>query len=242
MFESYARSRQHASVTRAIPWIVGGLVVHAMIVGAMWVRSLWNVEKLERPTDRIMVSMFAPPPPPPPASAGAKPASERPRKRVTRTVQPVPADAIEEPVASATTTAVSNPAGEAAGEDGGVALGVTGGVIDAPAVATPAPVQAAATPPRPLGRYDKLRIQSPDPESRGKSGTIEVVMDIDPAGKVVRVMLIRGLTQALDGEALAAARRFRWMPARDPSGLAVASRARWTFHVAAVATATTSTF
>jgi protein TonB len=236
MFESYARSRQHASVTRAIPWIVGGLVVHALIVGAMWMRSLWNVEKLERPTDRIMVGMFAPPPPPPPASAGTKPASERPRKRVTRTVQPVPAGAIEEPVASAT-TAVSDPAGEAAGEDGGVALGVTGGVVGAPTLAAP----AETTPPRPLGRYDKLRIQSPDPESRGKSGTIEVVMDIDAAGKVVRVVLIRGLTQALDAEALAAARRFRWVPARE-AGVAVASRARWTFHVAAVATASSTSF
>jgi hypothetical protein len=236
MFESFARARDHAPLTRTIPWIVGGLMVHVILVGAMWVRSMWHVEKLERPTDRIEVGMFAPPPPPPPPSAGTTPARERPRRHVTRVVQPVPPDAIEEPPASAVETAV-DPDGDAAGVEAGVADGVVDGVVG-PTEPIAQPPRSLATPPRPLGRYDKLRVQASDRESQGLAGAIEVVMDLDALGRVVRVALIHGLTRALDAEAMALARRFRFVPAHDATGIACASRATWTFHVQPMPTTT----
>src|SRR5262245_61094352 len=93
MFENYEKAKNRKAPKWAMPLVVIGLVVHAAMLMTMWIKSIWDVEKIELPKGRVSIGGFAPPPPPPPLRAGKKPEDakkpkEPPKKKVMDTVQP----------------------------------------------------------------------------------------------------------------------------------------------------------
>jgi hypothetical protein len=93
MFENYERAKKRKAPAWAMPLIVTGVAVHVALVMTMWIRSIWQVEKLELPRGRVSIAGFQAPPPPPPLKGGKKPEDakkpkEPPKHKVTETVQP----------------------------------------------------------------------------------------------------------------------------------------------------------
>lgn len=231
MFEAYHRAR-HRKRHRAVPWLVGGgALVHATIIVAMWLSTLWRIEKLDLPGTHVRLVVVAPfPPPPPPPPAGHKPDPVVPiqphRHRVHDLVQPVPpAEVTPTPPTESPITSEAEP-----GVDAGEFLGEPDGVVGAPAV-EPVVTHSLAAPPRPLGRYDVLTIRHDAGDRRDRDRTsVTLVLEIDARGVVQRVLLGDGVGDELDMRAMAIARRFRFHPALDASGAAIPSRMNWIFY------------
>jgi protein TonB len=150
MFENYERAKKRKMPAWAPPLIIAVLVLHAGIVLVMWIKSIWEVEKLELPKGRISLSgQFAPPPPPPPLKGGKKPEDVKKdiikKKKVTETVQPtVEPDKVVD--SSATTMDEVGPGTDPDGDVNGSLDGVQGGVATAapPPPPPPAPPQNVA--------------------------------------------------------------------------------------------------
>jgi periplasmic protein TonB len=226
VFETFHQRPQAVARRVAVPVIVGGLVVHVTMVAWAWIASVWNVERLEPPNNRIALGFVAAPlPPPPPPAAGAKPATPEPRvhrRRVKEIVQPT-LQVVAAPLAGEGGT------GDGPGTADGAANGARDGVRGSDGAAPPE--VSLAAPPRPLGRYDKIRIVTKDRASRGKGGTIDLILDVDARGHVTTVSVLASVSDALDAQAVDYARKFRFWPARDAAGNPAPSRVRWQFHV-----------
>jgi outer membrane biosynthesis protein TonB len=130
MFENYKGAKNRKMPAWAPPLIIAALVFHAAAVMTMWIKSIWEVEKLELPKGRISLSgQFAPPPPPPPPKAGKKPEDVKKdiikKKKVEEIVQKPTEEQILKPNEA---TAPSNAeVGIGEGEGTGNSEGMEGG-------------------------------------------------------------------------------------------------------------------
>lgn len=143
-----------AKTRRAPPWAAPLLIAvagfHVVLFVSMWIKSIWDIEMLDRPKTSVDLAVAPPPPPPPPPPpGGAKPQTPQitPKKiKVKDIVQPVKIEKQEQKVVEDS----GDPAGEEGGEIGGVAGGVVGGdmngVLDsAPPPPPPPPPPAPPT-------------------------------------------------------------------------------------------------
>src|SRR5438105_14095693 len=148
LFEHYRAARARKLPAWAVPLFVACTLFTAGLLFAMWVKTIWETEQLERPKHMIDLAIApAPPPPPPPLAGGQKPVTTIILKRPTvRTiVQPV---RIEKPEERPTETNVGDdPDGDPNGElhGTGVGPGVIGSEGDPP---PPQPLPEPPKPPR----------------------------------------------------------------------------------------------
>jgi TonB family protein len=226
VFESFQRARRRIALPRAA-WIAGVAAAHAAFFLAAWVMSVWDVEKLDMPRGRIRVgTVVVPSTLPAAALEGAKPRTEPAPVKPRRHRVPVPVQPVALPPPP------PEPVEEQTG-DAGTAEEPTFGGGEAGDLPTEVIIERAsmASAPSPLGRYDKLVIESTDPDSQGLRGSIVLVLEIDAHGKVERVVLSAGMADDLDAQAMQLALRFRFRPARDDAGSPIPSRVSWTFNV-----------
>jgi len=123
----------------AAPLLIAVLSGHGVLGISMWIKSIWEIEMLERPKTQVDLAVAPPPPPPPPPPpGGARPQNVQitPKKiKVKDIVQPVKIEKQE--VAKVEDS--GDPNGVEGGEVGGVAGGVVGGDINGVAGAPPPP-------------------------------------------------------------------------------------------------------
>lgn len=190
---------------------------HLAAAVALWVASSWEIERLPVPARREVT--IAPPSPvagerasmPRAAPAAMRPVDPRaPRAAARRRVAAAPRPTHQPAAADLATTDVGGGAGGASVGGGG-------------------PARRVVVPPRPVGRYDHLRIRAP--VSRRGAGVVRVLLDVDARGRVVRVVKVSGVDPEIDRQALALARLFRFFPARDAADRPIPTRVAWTFHV-----------
>jgi hypothetical protein len=151
MFENYERAKNRKAPPWAMPLIIAGLVIHVAMLMTMWIKSIWDVEKLELPKGRISLGGFAPPPPPPPLKGGKKPDDAKKdlpkKKKVTDTVQPVKEAEKIADTNSVNTDDEGPEDGDPDGDPNGSRDGIAGGVPNPqppPPPPPPAPPQNVA--------------------------------------------------------------------------------------------------
>jgi protein TonB len=148
MFENYEAAKKRKPPKWAMPLIVTGLVVHVALLMAMWIKSIWEVEKLELPKGRISLGGFAPPPPPPPLKGGKKPDPAKKdlpkKKKVDETVQPTKEPEKIADSSSVNTDSEGPEGGDPDGDENGSLDGIAGGIATA-APPPPPPPPAAPT-------------------------------------------------------------------------------------------------
>jgi protein TonB len=146
MFGNFANAKNRKAPPWAAPLLSAVVVFHVVLFASMWVKSIWDIELLERPKTQVDLAVAPPPPPPPPPPpGGAKPVTPQitPKKiKVKDLVQPVKTEKQE--VAKVEDS--GDPNGVEGGEEGGVAGGVVGGdpngVMGAPPPSPPPPPPA----------------------------------------------------------------------------------------------------
>jgi len=142
MFGNYAASKKIKMPRWAIPLLSSIVTIYVAVLIGVWVKSIWEIEQLERPKNSVDLAIGAPPPPPPPPpKGGAKPKDIQiqPKKvRVKDIVQPVKIEK-QEVVAPIETGDVNGVEG---GEEGGVVGGDLNGVVAAPPPPPPPPPPA----------------------------------------------------------------------------------------------------
>jgi len=140
MFGNFAAAKNKKAPPWAAPVLMGAITLHIVLFAAMWIKTIWDVEQLDKPKTTIDLAVAPPPPPPPPPPpGGAKPHEQTitPKKiKVKDIVQPVK---MEKQETAPTTEEKGDPNGEIGGEEGGVAGGVVGGVVGAPPPPPPPP-------------------------------------------------------------------------------------------------------
>jgi protein TonB len=145
MFGNFAAAKNRKAPPWAIPLLSTVVVFHVVLFVSMWIKSIWDIEMLEKPKTTVDLAVAPPPPPPPPPPpGGAKPHEIKiePKKiKVKDIVQPVKMEKQE--VAKVEDS--SDPNGVEGGEVGGVAGGVVGGDING--VAGPPPPPPPPPPP-----------------------------------------------------------------------------------------------
>ena len=138
MFGNFEAAKARKAPKWAAPLLIGVTAFHIVLFLTMWIKSIWEIEMLERPKTKYEISVAPPPPPPPPPPpGGAKPQTPQitPKKmKVKDIVQPVKIEKQE-----VTPVENSGPAGEEGGEEGGVEGGVVGGDINGVMGAPPPP-------------------------------------------------------------------------------------------------------
>jgi len=139
MFANYEASKHRKLPPWAAPVLIGALAVHFLIFLTMWIKTIWDIEQLEKPKTAIDLAVAPPPPPPPPPPpGGAKPQEViiQPKKiKVKDIVQPVKIEKQNQVAVKES----GDPNGVEGGEEGGVAGGVVGGVVGAPPPPPPPP-------------------------------------------------------------------------------------------------------
>jgi protein TonB len=134
MFGNFEAAKKRKLPVWAGPLLTGALLFHVVLFMTMWVKTIWDIEQLERPKSAMDLAIAPPPPPPPPPpKGGVKPHDVQitPKKiKVRDIVQPVKMEKQE--VAAPIET------GDPNGVEGGVEGGVVGGDL-AGAVAAPPP-------------------------------------------------------------------------------------------------------
>ena len=124
MFNNYAAAKNRKLPKWAAPLLTAAVVFHIGLFITMWIKTIWELEMLERPKTGIDLAVAPPPPPPPPPPpGGAKPQEVQitPKKiKVKDIVQPVK---IEKQVQKVEET------GDVQGDENGVEGGVVGGVV-----------------------------------------------------------------------------------------------------------------
>src|SRR5947209_4094636 len=77
MFDNF----KDAKTRKAPPWagpVLGGAVIfHIVLFVSMWVKTIWDIEQLERPKTTIDLAVAPPPPPPPTPLEGSRIAGEK---------------------------------------------------------------------------------------------------------------------------------------------------------------------
>jgi periplasmic protein TonB len=212
-----------AKLARRSKWmtiiIAVSLIVHAAVGGAVVVRSLWVIKKLEPPDTELALSTPPPPPPPPPAGS-SKPKNEAKRivRKVKETVQPDQKKVEPEEVQVAEDEGVEGgvEGGVAGGVLGGVEGGVLGGVEEPPKVEAPKVVpQVALEAQRISGEKD---IQPPNDVAtqmaRSGKGTVGVVkMCLTNGGTVDKLSVLKSTNYpAYDNKIKQKMREWRYRP------------------------------
>jgi protein TonB len=145
MFANYVAAKNRKMPRWAMPVLAAVLFFEMSLFVLGWIKTIWDIEQLERPKTGIDLAVAPPPPPPPPPPpGGAKPQEVQitPKKiKVKDIVQPVK---IEKQVTKVEET--GDPNGVEGGVEGGVAGGVVGGdmngVLGAPPPPPPPPPPA----------------------------------------------------------------------------------------------------
>jgi protein TonB len=139
MFGNFTAAKHRKAPPWAGPVLAGAIAIHVVLFTAMWVKTIWQIDQLDKPKSTIDLAVAPPPPPPPPPPpGGAKPHEQQitPKKiKVKDIVQPVKIEKQEATVVEDK----GDPNGEIGGEEGGVAGGVVGGVVGAPPPPPPPP-------------------------------------------------------------------------------------------------------
>ena len=137
--KNFADAKNRKAPKWAAPLLIAVLTGHGILGVTMWIKSIWEIEMLERPKTQVDLAVAPPPPPPPPPPpGGARPQNVQitPKKiKVKDIVQPVK---IEKQEVSKVEDS-GDPNGVEGGEIGGVAGGVVGGDINGVAGAPPPP-------------------------------------------------------------------------------------------------------
>jgi protein TonB len=138
MFSNYTAAKSRKLPKWAAPILGAAVFFHVALFVTMWVKTIWDLEQLEKPKTGIDLAVAPPPPPPPPPPpGGAKPQETQitPKKiKVKDIVQPVK---IEKQVQKVEESGDTN--GVEGGVEGGVAGGVVGGDINGVLGAPPPP-------------------------------------------------------------------------------------------------------
>ncbi len=138
MFGNFAQAKSRKAPKWAAPLLIAVTAFHIVLFLTMWIKSIWEIEMLDRPKTKYELAVAPPPPPPPPPPpGGAKPQTPQivPKKmKVKDIVQPVKIEKQEQVVVEN-----SGPAGEEGGEEGGVEGGVVGGDVNGVMGAPPPP-------------------------------------------------------------------------------------------------------
>jgi protein TonB len=212
-----------AKLARRSKWmtiiITISLIIHAGVGGAVVVRSMWAIQKLEPPDTELALSTPPPPPPPPPAGS-SKPKNEAKRivRKVKETVQPDQKKIEPEDVQIAEDEGVEGgvEGGVAGGVLGGVEGGVLGGVEEPPKVEAPKVVpQVALEAQRISGEKD---IQPPNDVAtqmaRSGKGTVGVVkMCLNAGGTVDKLSVLKSTNYpAYDNKIKQKMREWKYRP------------------------------
>jgi hypothetical protein len=142
MFGNFEAAKKRKLPRWAAPLLASMLLFHVVLFATMWVKTIWDIEQLERPKNAGDLAIAAPPPPPPPPpKGGVKPrdVTITPRKiKVRDIVQPVKIEKQEvaEPVET------GDPNGVEGGEEGGTVGGDLTAVVAAPPPPPPPPPPA----------------------------------------------------------------------------------------------------
>jgi protein TonB len=139
MFGSYKEAKNRKVPKWAGPLLTGAVIFHIALFLSMWIKTIWDIEQLDRPKTSIDLAVAPPPPPPPPPpKGGAKPHDVQitPKKiKVKDIVQPVKIEKQEVKEVEDK----GDPNGEEGGVEGGVVGGVVGGDINGVMGAPPPP-------------------------------------------------------------------------------------------------------
>jgi protein TonB len=137
MFSNYTEAKNRKLPKWAAPILIGAVVFHIGLFITMWIKTIWDIEQLDRPKTSIDLAVAPPPPPPPPPPpGGAKPQEVKiePKKvKVKDIVQPVKIDKQEAKVEE------TGEQGVEGGVEGGVVGGVVGGDLNGVMGAPPPP-------------------------------------------------------------------------------------------------------
>src|SRR5262245_12818178 len=77
MFGSYAAAKKRKMPAWAVPLLTAAAIFHVALFVTMWIKSIWELEQLERPKITVDLAIAPPPPPPPPPPpGGAKPQTQ----------------------------------------------------------------------------------------------------------------------------------------------------------------------
>jgi protein TonB len=125
MFGNYQEAKHRKMPKWGPPLLTGAVIFHIALFLSMWIKTIWDIEQLDRPKTSIDLAVAPPPPPPPPPpKGGAKPHDVQitPKKiKVKDIVQPVKIEKQE--------VKEVEDKGDPNGEEGGVEGGVVGGVV-----------------------------------------------------------------------------------------------------------------
>jgi len=140
MFGNFTAAKHRKPPPWAGPVLIGAVALHVILFVSMWVKTIWQLDQLDKPKSTIDLAVAPPPPPPPPPPpGGAKPHDQQitPKKKTVKDiVQPIK---MEKQEVQTATQETGDPNGEVGGEEGGVAGGVVGGVVGAPPPPPPPP-------------------------------------------------------------------------------------------------------
>jgi protein TonB len=142
MFRNFDLAKHRKLPKWAVPLLTAMLLFHAVVFLTMWVKTIWDIEALDRPKSLVDLAIAPPPPPPPPPpKGGVKPHDVQitPKKvRVRDIVQPVKIEKVEAPPVVES----GDPNGVEGGVEGGVVGGDLNGVVAAPPPPPPPPPPA----------------------------------------------------------------------------------------------------
>ena len=63
MFDNYYRSKTKKMPAWAPPLVAVGVAIHVALFVGMWVKTTWDIKKLEVPDNEIELALAPPPPP-----------------------------------------------------------------------------------------------------------------------------------------------------------------------------------
>src|ERR1700709_1070101 len=72
MFGNYSAAQHKKAPPWAAPVLIGAVALHVILFVAMWVKTIWQLDQLDKPKSTIDLA-GAPPPRPPPAAAAPAP-------------------------------------------------------------------------------------------------------------------------------------------------------------------------
>ena len=217
MFGNFEAAKKRKPPPWAIPLFVSLLAFEGVGFAAGWIKSIWDIERLDLQRSSFDLAVApAPPPPPPPPPGGAKPHEVQitPKKvRVKELTQPVKQEKMEQKAPEVS----GDPNGVEGGEVGGVAGGVVGGDINGVAGAPPPPPPPPPPPAAPTNvpptmlegsRISGEKMISPDDVTKteisrsGKDkivGSFKICLDVNGGVSSVTMLKSTGFT-AYDGK------------------------------------------
>ncbi len=77
MFGNYQAAKHRKMPEWAMPLITCALVFHAVLFGAMWIKTIWSLDILDLPKMHVDLALAPAPPPPPPPPPGGRCATAR---------------------------------------------------------------------------------------------------------------------------------------------------------------------